>query len=71
VAEVTAAPAAVDFRTLHPESAIDGSGDGAFEGRKEAGPARAAFEFAIGDEELLAAACTAERAHAMFGEQRA
>src|SRR5690242_2980839 len=56
VTEMSPAPAAVHLGAPHPEAAIRRRADRAVNRCEETGPARAAFELAVGDEETLSAA---------------
>src|SRR5438094_789141 len=62
VAKMPAAARAVDLHARHAVAAIGRRLDGAFEGPKEAGPARAALELRIRREERLSACSACERA---------
>jgi hypothetical protein len=67
---MSAAVAAVHFGARHPVAAIDRRPDAALDGGKKAGPASAALELAIRDEQLLAAGRARERARPMLAQQR-
>lgn len=69
MAEMTAAPAAVNFRPSHAERSVFRRCDRAFERRPEAGPARAAFEFGSRRECVLIAARAGKVAFSVFLEE--
>src|SRR5262249_33936689 len=68
---MAATAAAVDLRAGHAVAAVGGRADRAFDRREKAGPARAALELAIRDEERLPAARARERPGTMLVQQRA
>src|SRR5687768_9408654 len=62
VSEMAAASAAVDFRSHHEMTAIDGLPYRSFQRRKETWPTCAALKLPLVDEQRLAAPCALESA---------
>src|SRR5579884_4126583 len=71
MAQMTSTLGAMHLRARHAEGAVLARRDRAFLGLIEARPAAAAVVFRPGVEQLLAAACTAERSGAVLAIQGA